>query len=197
MLRGVLFWAGALALGAILGIGSALAVVAIGPGLSAREIAGWRYDPATGAEPEDGYARAFTATRDLMGLSRREELVFTLTRDDRERPFDEACVYELRGGPLPARFWSVTLYANDGYLPRNPDRAISFNSTRAEADASLNWAVRIAPIRGDASHWMSSRDARRNFSLQLRLYQPRQDARDDPDAITLPSVRTISCPGSA
>jgi hypothetical protein len=124
-----------------------------------------------------------------LALSSREALYFSLDRDDEGRPLDESCVYELQGRPLAARWWSVTLYADDGFLAENGDNAASIDASRIGNAAP--WRARIAPVQGDARNWLSSRGARRGFSIMLRVYNPQQDFR--PSAESLPALATISC----
>jgi hypothetical protein len=50
-------------------------------------------------------------------------------------------------------------------------------------------------VRGDAAYWLSSRAARRDFSLMLRVYNPQRDFRASAD--TLPVLTRLSCAGEA
>jgi len=188
-------WAAALVLGLMAGVGSALWT--LDHGAPPMEIDGWRFNPLAGAPAADAYGRAIVARNGLLALAASEAIYFERGADEQGRKLDEACEYEISGGPLPSRWWSLTLYARDNYLPRGGDRAFSIDATRAKPDRSGRWAVRIAAARGDADYWISSRNARAGFALMLRLYQPEQDARLSPRDIPLPQMRTISCPGDA
>jgi hypothetical protein len=138
--------------------------------------------------------RAIIAREGLLALSAREALYFTLERDERGRPLDEGCVYELVGRDFAARWWSVTLYADDDFLARNNDHAASVDASRVRPGEDGYWRARVAPVRGDAAHWLSSRAARRGFSLTLRIYNPQRDFR--PSAEALPTLNTVSCAGA-
>ena len=133
--------------------------------------------------------RAIIAKEGLLALSSREAINFFLDRDENNRPLDESCVYELNGRPLDARWWSVTLYADDGFLAQNSDNAASIDASRV--GNSGPWRARIAPVQGNAPFWLSSRSARRSFSLMLRIYNPQDDFR--PSEETLPVLSTVSC----
>jgi hypothetical protein len=195
MARRLLFWSAALLLGALIGAGSAWWTISRAGGWFDTEFdGGWRGNALAGAEAADPYTRAIVARTGLLALSARETIYFTLAHDENGRPLDDACVYELSGGALPARWWSVTIYAPDNYLPRNGEGAFSIDATRARPASDGRWRARIAAVRGEAVHWISSRAAHRGYTLMLRLYQPRQEARQHPETIPFPTIATVSCP---
>jgi hypothetical protein len=189
MLRRILAWAAAVLAGAVLGVASTWAALSYGASTFAESYGAWSHNRAAGSEAAGPYTRAIIAREGLLALSAREALYFSLDRDEDGRPLDESCVYELHGLPLSARWWSVTLYAEDGFLAENRDNAFSIDASRAGNDRP--WRARIAPLQGDAANWLSSRGARRGFSLMLRVYNPHQDFR--PSEATLPVLSTLSC----
>lgn len=189
MLRRVLAWAAAALVGVALGVASAWAAISLGAASFAESYGAWRHNRAAGSTAADLYTRAIIAKEGLLALSAREALYFSLDRDENGRPLDESCIYELRGRPLAARWWSVTLYAKDGFLVQNTDNAASIDASRVGNDSA--WAARIAPIQGSAAHWLSSRAARQGFSIMLRVYNPQHDFR--PSAENLPALTTVSC----
>lgn len=191
MLRQILAWIAAVIAGAVLGLASAWATLSIGGASFSEEFGKWRYNGAAGSTAADPYTRAIIARVGLLALSAREARYFTMYEDEQGRPLSESCVYEMRGLPMDVRWWSVTLYADDNYLAQNTDSAHSVDATRIDNDAA--WTARISPVRGDARNWISSRAARSDFSLTLRVYNPQRDFR--PSAETLPVLTTISCAG--
>lgn len=193
MLRRILAWLVAIVAGAVLGLASAWAALSIGGSSFSEEFGRWRYNSAAGSTAADPYTRAIVARVGLLALSAREARYFTMYEDEEGRPLNESCVYELRGLPMDVRWWSVTLYADDNYLAQNTDGAHSVDATRVGNDSP--WSARISPVRGDARYWISSREARRNFSLTLRVYNPQRDFRASAEA--LPQLTTISCAGDA
>jgi hypothetical protein len=184
----VLAWLGAILCGAALGAASAWAALEFGRHESLERAGQWTWSNA-GADP---YARAIAASDALLAPPARDVRVFSLDRDENGQPLQEACIYELAGGSLKGRWWSATLYARDGFLAANSDHAFALDSTRVAVDGRGHWAIRIAPVRGEARQWLSSRAARRGFSLTLRLYTPNDEFRAEADA--LPTLRTLSCP---
>lgn len=193
MLRRILAWIAAIIVGVVIGLASAWAALSVGGQSFSEEFGHWRYNRAAGSTAADPYTRAIVARVGLLALSAREARYFTMYEDEQGRPLSESCVYELTGQPLDVRWWSVTLYADDNFLAQNTDAAHSVDATRIGNDSA--WRARISPVRGDAQYWISSREARRDFSLTLRVYNPQRDFR--PSAETLPVLTTISCAGDA
>jgi hypothetical protein len=193
MLRRILTWIAAVMAGVVLGLGSAWAVLTFGGQSFTEHYGHWAFSRAAGSTAAGPYTRAIIARGGLLALSAREAVYFSLYTDEQDRPLSESCVYELNGRPLDARWWSVTLYADDNYLARNSDSAHSIDATRVGNDAP--WAARISPVRGDATNWLSSREARRGFVIMLRVYNPQRDFR--PSEEILPVLTTVSCAGDA
>ncbi len=191
MWRRVLAWAAAVAAGILLGGASARGALAIGGASFGERYGGWTHSRATGSAAADPYTRAIVARTGLLALSSREALYFNLAEDQDGRPLDESCVYELAGREPAARWWSVTLYADDHYLAQNSDHAASIDASHVNVGADGFWRARVAPVRGDAAYWLSSRAARRDFSLTLRVYNPQRDFRAS--AETLPTLTRVSC----
>lgn len=191
MLRRILAWIAAIVAGVLLGLASAWAVLHFGASSFTERYGHWVHSRAAGSTAAGPYTRAIIARDGLLALSAREAVYFSLYEDEQGRPLSESCIYELNGRPLDARWWSVTLYADDNFLAQNTDNAHSMDASRAGNDAP--WSVRISPVRGDATRWISSREARRSFIVMLRVYNPQRDFR--PSEQTLPVLTTISCAG--
>lgn len=193
VLRRILAWIAAVAVGIVLGAASAWATLEIWSKGSGERYGQWTFNRAAGSSAAGPYTRAIIAREGLLALSAREALYFNLTEDQDGRSLSEDCIYELAGREPAARWWSVTLYAEDAYLAQNSDHAHSVDASHVQTGPDGIWRIRIAPVRGDAANWLSSRAARRDFSLTLRVYNPQRDFRADAD--TLPRLRRSSCAG--
>lgn len=191
MLRRVLMWTMSVIIGVVLGAASAWAALEIGRGNFGEHYGAWTHSRATGAQAAGPYTRAIIARDGLLALSAREALYFNLTQDDQGAPLSESCIYDLTGRDIDARWWSVTLYADDSFLAQNSDHAASIDASHVSVGADRRWRARVAPVRGDAAYWLSSRAARRNFSLTLRVYNPHREFRAS--AETLPTLTRVSC----
>jgi hypothetical protein len=185
----------AIAAGVVLGAASAWATLEIGRDNFTERYGEWIFSRAAGSAAAGPYTRAIIAREGLLALSAREALYFNLSQDEAGRPLDEGCIYDLAGREPAARWWSVTLYADDGFLAQNSDHAHSIDASGMRVGRDGYWRARIAPVRGNAAHWLSSREARRGFSLTLRVYNPQRDFRAS--AETLPVLTRVSCAGDA
>jgi len=186
--------------GSLLGLGSALWLAGLWPeGRSLAfgnvDVGGWRSDFAIGSKAADPYTRARVARNGLLALAKSEAVYFTRTTDDAGAPLSDRCHYRLSGGPMPAGWWSVTLYDGQSMLPANTDGALSIDASRAGKGA---WEALIAPQRpDDGTLWISSRGAER-FDLTLRLYMQSAVLLANPNAaLDPPRIERISCEGAA
>jgi hypothetical protein len=182
--------------GLIVGIGSALLVLGNGQLLGRSEKDYWFGNKNAGAAAADPYTRGIVANIGLLAMNRNESVYFHRYKDDHGAPLHEGCVYEMKGGKLPARWWSVTIYAADEFLPMNKDQASSLDATRIAGQADGTWTARLADDQAGAANWISTRSAG-TFSLSLRMYNPEDAARDDPMSIDYPSLKLLSCTGGS
>ncbi len=195
MLKKAAAWAAAVIIGLALGVASVWAALSFGGAGAMEQYGLWRHNSLAGSTAADPYTRTVIAIKGLLALSVREARYLDLSRDEEGRPLDESCIYELSSPPLPARWWSVTLYGRDEYLVRNNDNAYSIDASRTLTSANGGWRARISPVRGETANWISSRNAGTGFSLTLRLYNPHQPF--DVTAEELPTLAIVSCTGEA
>lgn len=193
----------AILIGGILGLGAGagaafLAAGMAGPGLrlgGGVDAGGWLSDWTIGSPAANPWTRARVARHGLLALSREEAVYFTRNTDDTGRRLSDACTYRVTGIALPALWWSVTLYDETSFLPRNTDGALSYDRTAADtARRSDAWSFLIAPQRPDIGEpWVSSRNAG-SFDLTLRLYKPSPELIDAPERnLPPPSITRLSC----
>ncbi|MEE4152878.1 MAG: DUF1214 domain-containing protein [Erythrobacter sp.] len=200
MRRGAIRYGGALGLGLLLGIGSALYLAGLWPGTKPLDfgdvdIGGWRSDFAIGSLAADPYTRARVARHGLLALAKSEAVYFTKATDDAGRPLTEECTYRLSGRAMPAQWWSITLYTAESLLPLNTDAALSIDQSSV-GKAAAGWQAIVAPERPEAAeHWISSRNAG-SFDLMLRLYVPDATLLADPQTVLEPPrIERLGCEG--
>lgn len=184
----------AAAIGLAVGLGSAWFVLHNGQFLGQFESDYWFGNDKVGSTAADPYTRAIIATIGLLALNRSETIYFHRYRDHAGEPLREGCAYEMKGGLLPARWWSVTVYAGDDFLPVNGENAHSVDATQMVRDGAGRWSVRVADDRAGAPNWIATRNAGR-YSLSLRLYNPHESARDDASTIAFPTLTRLGCAG--
>lgn len=158
--------------------------------------AGWSGSSVTGSADADPWTRARVAVAGLLALTREHAIYFTRNTDDSGAWLREDCRYRVSGGAMPARWWSITVYAADNYLPLNNDDALSFDATEVQADAAGRWSAILAPTRPESGAWASTRQAGA-FDITLRLYQPTRQAQADFATVPMPSVTRLDCGGKA
>ena len=180
------------------GLYSALAMSGLLPGDQRAavgiEIDGWAGDLTTGSADASPYLRARIARHALLAMAKSEAIYFIRDKDSEGQPLREQCTYRVSGGPLPAQWWSITLYNAANFLPDNNDEALSFAANRA---GDGEWSAIIAPTApAESDNWISSRNAG-EFDLTLRLYVPEDDALARPaEAIAAPTVERLECAGN-
>lgn len=194
-MKGVL----SLSLTAIAGLGAgavlAAAFFAGFSGLGGVSNGPWRTNPAVGAPAANPVTRAGVARIGLLALNRKEAVYFMAGEDSAGSALKEACVYRLTGADLPARWWSVTLYAEDNYLARNGEGAHAVSAFSVVRNEEGVFSAVISPERPEgAPNWISSKNAGA-FTLTARLYNPHEAALADLDGISLPRIERLSCTG--
>ena len=165
-------------------------------GMGGENHSGWYGSSVTGSTNADPWLRARVAIAGLLALTRDQAIYLTRKTDDSGEPLRESCRYRVTGGDLPGRWWSVTVYAADNYLPRNQDDALSFDSTEVVRDATGRWSAVLAPSRPQGEAWASTRNAG-DYDITLRIYQPSPSAQADYGSIPLPRVTRLDCGGQA
>jgi hypothetical protein len=180
-------------IGVVVGVGSAIALS--GGALSAGDImvGRWSSDPNVGAKAANPWLRARIARVGLLGLTKSETMYFDRTKDEAGNPLREACTYRLSGTTIPTRWWSMTIYGADQFLPRNRDGASSVDATRALAVGQTTWQGILSADRpADAVSWLSSKAAG-TFSVTLRLYNPSTTDPVELSQLSFPKIELQSC----
>ncbi len=193
-MKRVVTWMSLIALGLLLGLGSAL--LALNSVISTGWVSNghWSTSENIGSADAGMYLRAAIAIKGLLGLRRQEVIYFSTAKDSEGRPLVAACDYQLIGSPPKARWWSVTVYGNDNYLIDNPqDR---YSASRAsldfEEDGSFILNLSRRPQQGN---WIptASAAADSKFDLTLRLYNPDESVYQNLSGTPLPRVVRVGC----
>lgn len=177
--------------------GSTAAWLVFGPmEMGGTAVGPWKTNLLIGDSNAGPMIRAVVARRGLMALNRSETVYFDATTDGEGRRLREDCFYRVSFTQEPdARWWSMTLYADDNFLAVNGENAHSVTADHAAASAEDPMAVLVAASRPDLpSYWLSSRNSGA-FALTLRLYQASAAITADPAVAELPSIERLSCEG--
>ena len=189
--------AGIVLAGVALGLGSAWLALKNPLSAPAQMAGAWRTSVLAGSADADLYTRARIAIGALLALSREETLYYIADHDDAGTPLRSACSYRIEGVPPPARWWSITAYADDFFLFPNAARRYSLNGGTAKLDGAGRFALRTGPAAdaADPTHWLPTPGAR-GLLLTLRLYNPDSALAAAPGALVAPRIRRVGdCAG--
>jgi hypothetical protein len=181
--------------GLIFGSAFALGLI-FGPAeLGGTQVGSWHTNRHIGSVDASPLTRAIIARRGLMALRQTETIYFSADHDSEGQAFDEACTYRLYVNEAPqARWWSVTLYAEDEFLALNGEVAHSItadDATTYPVEAIISQDQTRSP-----AHRISSNNAGA-FNLTLRLYHPDERVVANAATAVLPVVERISCGGGS
>lgn len=151
----------------------------------------WRTLLAAGAADSGMYQRAAIAVGGLLALSKEETLYYTAFEDSNGQQLQENCTYHVLGNDPDARWWSLTAYAADHYLPQNTDNALSVAKTTVEREEDGQFDIVVSATEMPRN-WLSSRAAG-DYSLTLRLYNPSTKVYEAPQSVELPVIQRESC----
>jgi len=183
----------ALALAAAVGLGSTWMTTTRGTELGTLTIGAWTARPRTGTTDIDPYSRATITRNGELPIGTGDGISFTATRDDKKKPLDGRCDVVVSGVTPAARFWTLTLYDNNGRLVANALQRYGFTSQEIVRGADGGFEIRVAS-RSRAGNWLPTGGIER-YSLMLRLYDTpvgvaTRTQRDAP----MPQIATVGCP---
>jgi hypothetical protein len=178
--------------GLAVGLGTAWALTSGGLGDGGIRNGPWTTSLGYGTKATDPLTRAMVARSGLLALPATETVYWLAKTDAAGAPLDGNCRYSLSGQPLDARWWSVTVYDDKGYLVDNTARVWSVNGANVALDAMGEWRVTIAPDKPQDAAWLPGIKGQR-FQLTLRMYNPGKAFRADPAKAVLPRLVKDGC----
>lgn len=181
--------------GMAVGLGAAWALTNGGLGQGGVRNGPWSTSLGYGTKATDPLTRAMVARSGLLALPARETIYWLARTDGAGAKLDGNCRYALSGAPLDARWWSVTVYDDKGYLVDNPARVWSVNGANVALDAKGEWRVTISPDKPDGAAWLPGIKGQ-SFQLTLRMYNPGDAFRANPEKAALPRIVKEGCPNA-
>ena len=180
LLTGTLF---ALAVAAFVGLGMTYFALSRGAAFGALPIESWTAWPKTGTADADPYARASIARTGRLPIALGDGVSFNVYADDNGKLLDGRCDIVLSGITPAARFWTLTLYNNDGVAE------CEVIVRRADG----NFEIVVAP-RANPGNWLPTGGIER-YHLALRLYDTAVGVSTKAGReVPMPAVSTRSCP---
>lgn len=182
-----------LAIAAAVGLGLTWFTVASGMGFGAISIGAWTAQPKTGTSDIDPYARAVVVRSGQLPIGSGDGVAFIARADENGRPLDGRCDVSVSGTTPAARFWTLTIYDEEGRLVGNSVGRHGYTSQEVVRQADGRFEVRLAP-RARAGNWLPTGGIER-YVMIMRLYDTpvgvaTRTQRDAP----MPSVVTVGCP---
>ena len=180
--------------GLALGVGGA--VLQIRQGLSSGGIANgpWRTSENIGTKDASLVTRAVVALRGLLALPDSEAVYFNASIDSAGDALDGNCDYVLSGGTIPARWWSITAYASDGFLIPNRTGYYSVGSAAFSEAEQADWKIAVGANNKKTPqlNWIPIGKAER-FELTLRAYHASPEMLANRAQTVLPEIKKAGC----
>lgn len=165
LLLGLLF---ALAVAALVGLGTTWLALTRGMAFGAVPIGAWTAWPKSGTREVDPYARATIARSGELPIGSGDGVAFLARADDNGRPLDGRCDVLISGTTPQARFWTLTLYDPLGRLIGNAIDRQGFTSQEIVRHADGSFDIAAAP-RTRHGNWLPTNGVE-SYVLMLRLY---------------------------
>lgn len=164
-LAGLLF---ALAVAAVVGLGTTLLALSRGTAFGSFTIGAWTAWPKTGSIEIDPYARATISRSGALPIGLGDGVAFLSTAADDGQLLDGRCDVIVAGTTPQARYWTLTLYDPEGRLVGNARNRHGFTSQEIVRRSDGSFEIAIAP-RARPGNWLPSGGIER-YTLVLRLY---------------------------
>jgi len=183
----------ALIIAGAVGLGLTYFALTRGAAFGALTIGSWTAWPKTGTADADPYARATIARTGQLPVALGDGVSFTAKSDDSGKPLDGRCDVVLSGVTPAARFWTLTLYNNDGDLIANSIDRYGFSSQEILRRADGSFEIAVSP-RASPGNWLPTGGVDR-FTLVLRLYDTAVGvATKAGREVPMPAIETRDCP---
>lgn len=190
-MKTVLFWTSGILGGAIAGLAATVILVAF-PLRPTMQKGPWSANARVGSAAADPYLRAAVAVIGLFALHSKESIYYQAATDESGRGLRAGCEYSIAGGPLPAQWWSLTVYGSDNFLIPNRARRYSLSNRTITYRPNGDFKAVMGP-RSRASNWLPTGDEEQAVLLVLRMYRPESKYVRDLSAVSLPQIRRITC----
>lgn len=183
----------ALIIAGAVGLGLTYFALTRGAAFGALTIGSWTAWPKTGTADADPYARASIARTGQLPVALGDGVSFTAKNDDTGKPLDGRCDVVLSGVTPAARFWTLSLYNNDGELIANSVDRYGFSSQEILRRADGSFEITVSP-RANSGNWLPTGGID-HYTLVLRLYDTAVGvATKAGREVPMPAIETRSCP---
>lgn len=181
-----------LTLAAFIGLGATWYATTRALGLGGVQVGAWKAAPRAGTMGIDPYARAAIARSGELPMASGDGVAFTARVDDAGKPLNGRCEITVSGSTPLARYWTLSLYDENGRVVANPLGRYGFTSQEIVRRSDGTFQIVVAP-RARPGNWLPSGGADPAV-LVLRVYDtPVGIASRAGRETTLPSIATGDC----
>lgn len=175
------------------GLGSSWYMIERGNGLTTRTSGPWTAWMTAGRAEADPYTRAHFMRRGMLPVSSALAVTFEALADADGQRLHSSCEYRLDGEEPPARFWSLSVFDENGQLIPNPADRYSYNSATVLRSPGGRFSVALARS-ARSGNWLPTGGAGR-LALILTVEELRDAAprRGEASVWQPPTIRRISC----
>ncbi|MGD9806844.1 MAG: DUF1214 domain-containing protein [Hyphomicrobiaceae bacterium] len=168
------------------GLGSSWYMIERGSHLTTERVGPWTAWTAAGRSDADPYTRAHFIRRGTLPISTAFALTYEAIADGEGQRLHSSCEYVLDGAEPPARFWSLSVFDENGRLIPNAADRYAFNSATLLRSAGGRFQIALARS-ARPGNWLPTAGAGR-ISLLLAL-----EGRDPASTWQPPTIRRVTC----
>ncbi len=157
----------------------------------------WTILPSPGDPDRSIYTRAAVAAAGTFASKKPEQAYYQTEIDIEDQPLNGNCLYRLSGEDIESRWWSITAYANDGFLIENTEKLYSYNSETINYTANGGFEIYFLgdnDFISDVSNenWLRVNQDE-NFNVSLRIYYPGEEFFSNLRRVNLPIIEKVKC----
>ncbi len=132
-------------------------------------------------------ARIAVAT--LYALNPSEVIYLVAQKDSKGEELSSGNDYVIKGIPLDARYWSITLYGEDYFLVHNEADIFSYNLQNVKYESDSSFVINISSLKKE-HNWLPSGEEGK-FYLTIRMYHPQEHVYKNIQSVQLPTIEKV------
>lgn len=174
------------------GLGSSWYMIERGNGMTTRSAGPWVAWVAAGRADADPYTRAHFIRRGMLPVSSALALTLEAVVDNEGQRLHSSCEYLIEGDEPPGRFWSLSVFDEQGRLIPNPAERYSYNSATLLRTPGGRFSIALARS-ARPGNWLPTGGAGR-VALVLTVEEQREGgAPANAQSWAPPAIRRVSC----
>ena len=157
----------------------------------------WQILPSPGDQDRDIYTRASVAMSGTFALSKPEAAYFHAFYDIEDEELSGNCSYQISGSDIESRWWSITVYNEDGFLVKNDEKIYSLNSETVDFNLEGGFNIYLTGdnnfiSKNSGENWLRT-PIDNSFSVALRIYLPGEEYFSKLKRVDLPIIEKLEC----